>query len=47
MDVIDEIRTIIVKQKLNPSFNIHFDANILRKDYQKVLSEDLCCNVVM
>jgi hypothetical protein len=44
--VIDEIKAVIEKYKLNPTFNNNFDLNYLKKETQKEIPKDLSSNIV-
>jgi len=47
MDIIDEVKFIIQKNNLNPTFNNIFDLHSLKKEHQKEISRDLTSNIVV
>jgi hypothetical protein len=47
LEIIDEIKVIIDKYKLNPTFNNIFDLHHLKKDHRKEISKDLSSNIVV
>jgi len=47
MSIIEEIKGLVDKFKLNPSFNNRFDFEFLKKESQRQIPRELCTNIVV
>lgn len=47
LKVIEEIKAVIEKYKLNPTFNNRFEIDYLKKETQREISKELYSNIVV
>jgi hypothetical protein len=45
--IIEEIKAVIEKYKLNPTFNNKFEMDYLKKEHQREIPKEFCSNIVV